>query len=285
MRDYPRAVAAKDTAVSLVCQQLSQAALFSSEKDMDSYLKRELMKLSYTPSYLHFGCSSGRMTSIAYNDALFQKGYLQNVAKRINLITAVTPESDSLQKELKSVRYQLSREYARQKAERRNVVELEDRANKMERALARTVSGYSEAVRQVQWNEVQASLLPHEAAIEFIRFQVLLPGETDSIMYAALIVSPEKSVPEYVPLFEERDLKKVFYDSHSGVSNVYDVRGIVVPRSTVKYTNLYPLLWKPLEEKLKGVTPYTIRRREYCTGLISMLYLKKMGGGLAIAFV
>ena len=46
----------------------------------------------------------------------------------------------------------------------------------------------------------------HEAAIEFIEFQYYNKKFTDSILYAALIVLPDDSIPKYVPLFEEKQL-------------------------------------------------------------------------------
>jgi hypothetical protein len=66
--------------------------------------------------------------------------------------------------------------------------------------------GYADALRQVKWQEVKASLKQSEAAIEFVHFRVNFPRRTDSIMYAALLVLPGAEQPKFIPLFEEKAL-------------------------------------------------------------------------------
>jgi hypothetical protein len=149
------------------------------------------------------------MACLAYDDALFQKGFVQTVARRLNLLSSATPEVDSINRQLKSCRYVLSKEYTKPLDERKNVAQLETKATELERQLARKVSGYAEAIRQVKWQQVQSALKPGEAAIEFIRFQVLLPEEKDSFMYAALVVKPGLVAPEYIALCEEKELDQL----------------------------------------------------------------------------
>jgi CHAT domain-containing protein len=242
-----------DTVVTLETNQLVSLSGFMSENDVSNYMVN-VQSSSYfqIPSYIYSGYFSDRMKAVAYDNALFIKGFLQNIARRLNLLIPDNTETDSIFQQLKFYRYQLSKEYSKPLIEQKDVNFLEEISNKLESQLARQVSGYSEAVRQVKWQEVQSTLKADEAAIEFLRFQVLLPKASDSIMYAALVLRPGMNTPEYVPLFEEKDLKKVFYDSISGISVAYNSRGIVVGKA-VNHVKLYPLLWKPLEQALNGV--------------------------------
>ena len=247
-----------DSTVQIVHDLLAQAAQFSSEKDLGFYQSKENKKLSYIPSYLQSGKFSGKMACIAYDDALFQKGFLQSVARRSNLMTSSAPEADSLLRLLRSLRFQLSKEYVKPISERKRVSELEYKANSLESTITRLVSGYIQVLPHVRWEEVQASLRPDEAAIEFLRFQILFPDVTDSIIYAALIIRPGFNAPKYVPLCDENTLDAMLLKDGARkqeyVEQLYKAlsRGIVVGGQK-KSTSLYQLLWKPLEESLQGV--------------------------------
>ncbi len=195
---------------------------------------------------------------LVYDDALFQKGFLQTVARRLNTLAGATPEADSLSKLLKSYRANLSKEYTDSVISRQKIVDLEEKADATERQLARTVAGYAEALKQVKWQEVQAALKPDEAAVEFLRFTVQLPNKSDSVRYAALLLRPGDPAPIYIDLCEEQELGILVVQNTTRkseyVERLYQLNGRgLVPGSREKSRSLYELVWKPLERHLQGV--------------------------------
>jgi CHAT domain-containing protein len=183
-----------------------------------------------------------------YDNALFLKGFLQNAAIRVNHPTL--PDSSTTEQYylFKSLHRRLAAEYAKPIAERKNVEELENRANDLEKELARKIAGYGEALRQVKWQEVQAALKPGEAAIEFVHYQYWNKKETDSTLYAALVLRPGMAQPLFVPLFEEKQLESLLAPNGQTpdlfYKNLYSWEG--------KGQTLRQLVWQPLEAALSG---------------------------------
>jgi CHAT domain-containing protein/Flp pilus assembly protein TadD len=184
---------------------------------------------------------------ICYDNTLFYKGFLLTAAnqiKQLALSDSATTEKFNL---LKSYQRRLAAEYAKPIAERKNVAELEEKANEIEKDLARSVAGYGEAMRQVKWQEVQQVLRPGEAAIEFVHYRYYDKKETDSIMYAALLLRPGDEQPFFVPLCEARQLQShIEAQRLKSINNLYAYFGEGSP-------SLYTLLWSSLEPYLKGV--------------------------------
>ncbi len=84
----------------------------------------------------------------------------------------------------------------------------------------------------INWKNVQRGLGDDDIAIEFLDFPIY---NSDSTMYVALTLKNNYDCPRMVTLFEEKQLKAISED--------------------VYYTNTYvsDLIWKPLEEELKGI--------------------------------
>jgi CHAT domain-containing protein len=257
MGRYAEAEPLIDSTTQAVHKLLTSAVRFSSEKNLEDYLAQENPKLANIPSCLLSGQFSGHLNQIAYDNLLFQKGFLQNAARRLNVLTAATLEADSLYKLLKSYRFLLSKEYAKPIAERRNMAEMEEKANALESQLARSVAGFAQALQQVKWNEVQATLQPGEAAVEFLHFPVLFPKKSDSTMYAALIIRPGDSKPEFVAMFEEKQLTALLEktgDQAQATTNLYAATrsGDLLGQAPAYGTELYKLIWKPLDSLLQA---------------------------------
>lgn len=251
---YMEAESYIDAAMRTSHKKIHQSVLFLSEKDLGEYLKKESIQLDNIPIYLHSGHFSSRMAELAYDDALFQKGFLQTAARRLNTLTATNQEADSLSQLLASHRHRISREYTKPKVARNvEITELEERANAIEGQLARLVYGYAEAIQQVNWREVQASLKPNEIAIEFLRFKI----SRDTVLYGALLLRKGMEFPVYLKLCDERDFGTLMIQSierrESYVNQLYSAseRGIELSKKQVR--SLYDLLWRPVEPYLMGV--------------------------------
>jgi CHAT domain-containing protein len=96
-------------------------------------------------------------------------------------------------------------------------------------------------------------LSKNEAAIEFIRFRLFNNNWTDSIMYAALVLLPGENNAMFVPLCEEKQLKKILrFSNNTGkaaISYLYPAAGT----ETAVSSELYRLVWQPLQPFLNNI--------------------------------
>jgi tetratricopeptide (TPR) repeat protein len=113
MGQYGKAEPLIDAAMRVTHQNLRQSVQFLSEKDLGKYLDKESAALQHLPSYLHAGNFPISMAALTYDDALFQKGFLQTAARRLNTLTITSLEADSLARLLSSYRKRLSAEYTK----------------------------------------------------------------------------------------------------------------------------------------------------------------------------
>ncbi len=112
------------------------------------------------------------------------------------------------------------------------------------------------------YKDVQAKLQENEVAVEFFDFKyqtTTLPA--DSTMYYALILR-HKGDPSVIPLFEEKELIKLFdetrfykHDSKTNAPILSDEQTVKSRYNKENGKKLYDLIWKPLENAqiLRGV--------------------------------
>ncbi|MCB9297322.1 MAG: tetratricopeptide repeat protein [Lewinellaceae bacterium] len=232
---------------------LVRASHHLSEREMAAYANTFAQRQGLSLSFTH---SKRRLAKSNYDDALFYKGFLLNATQHVGRLAVAEPASRDIYHRLKGYHRRLAAEYAKPVAERQNTGELEEKANALEKELARTVAGFGEALRQVTWQEVQAALQEGEAAVEFIHYQYHGPAPADSILYAAFVLRPGDEQPHFVPLFEEKMLGSLFPskdEAQAGtfLTQAYASRGIT-PTPRNDYPNLYELVWQPLDSLLAG---------------------------------
>lgn len=244
---------------------LIKAIRHLSERELASYIAKFTNKLNRNFS---FDQTQTGISDASYDNILFHKGFLLNANLRINHLTLSDPAAAENYNRLKTCHRRLAAEYAKPTAERKNVAELEEKANTLEKELTRSVAGFGEALRQVNWQEVQAALKPGEAAIEFIRFHYHNPYQTDSTLYAALLLLPARASlpagawqagakagsdpnpnsPAFIPLFEEKQLDALLAPlAGQGSGGLNELYGGKAGQS------LYRLLWSPIEPHLTDV--------------------------------
>jgi CHAT domain-containing protein len=94
-----------------------------------------------------------------------------------------------------------------------------------------------------------------QAAVEFVHFERYRGSfNTDSVVYAAFVITKQDSVPSFITLCGEEQLQKLLTTNNS-ISNQKSLsRGIISPTDSKpgKLDSIYQLIWKPLEAKLKG---------------------------------
>ncbi len=232
---------------------IERAAGYSSEPEMNRYLQKFQQNTAefYAFAQAH---PTAETAGEAFDDALFYKGFLLNtsiqIRNRANADTATT----RLFETLRGYRLRLSGQYSLPLAGRDSnlMADLETRVNWLEKELARTVVGYSEALRQGHWQEVKAALKPGEAAIEFIQY----PGynaqgkPTGSMQYAALVLRPEEKAPRFVALFEEQDLTSLLQGVSGG--NYRKINRLYAAGAQGQKT-LNELIWSKITPHLSGI--------------------------------
>ena len=249
---------------SLAQKNYQNAALYSSEFDLLAYQKLYSKELNHYFSFVADQPFGSFLVDQACNTALLTKNFL--LESKLRLQNAVA-QSDSATIDVYhrwlGTQRRLAAEYAKPGAERKNVAAMETRANDFEKQLVRSVNGFGEVRRQVTWQEVQQTLQPHEAIIEFIHFRYYSPNgkNTDSTYYAAFLLKPAWPQPLMVGLFEEKAIQPLL---NSANTQLYAARGdkkrgqpeksegIVV--GIGESASLYQLIWQPLDSLLQGAT-------------------------------
>jgi CHAT domain-containing protein/Tfp pilus assembly protein PilF len=242
--------------------RLVNATSFLSGQELSQYVATFQNNGNLLSAYIlarqALGRQYGILPSLAYDHALFFKGFLMTSASRLNSPSIYSPESKEINLRLKGYRRRLAAEYTKPIIERKDIAELEEKANMAEKELTRTVAGYAEALQQVKWQEVQAALPDASLALEFTHFNVNFPQSTDSTVYAALLLRPGAEQPIFIPLFEEKELHHLLDGDRERkadyVNELYARadRGMVKLGSQIK--SLYDLIWSKMEAAgLEGI--------------------------------
>ncbi len=249
--------------IDLDQSMLISSTKFLSETELTRYIVNFKEKSDNLYSYQFAlkkgssGSPSNILPSLLFNNTLFYKGFLMNTSKKISILTNFNPKALAIKADLNSYRRRLSVEYSKPIAERKGVADLEEKANLAEKELVRSVTNYGDAVRQLQWKEVQTFLKKEEAAVEFVSFKLSFPKITDSIIYAALVIKPDNNQPVFIPLFEEKSLDSLLNNKSDRkadyVNSLYTLadRGVTINDGPKK--SLYEIIWKPLEKALTGI--------------------------------
>lgn len=186
--------------------------------------------------------------SLAYDNTLFFNGLILENTRRLS---AETQRADSLTRQTydywQDCRRFLAAQYAKPLAERKRIAELEEKAQNLEKDLARRLAAFG-SVRLVPGRQaVQNALRPGEAAIEFIHYR---PAASGSTQYAALVLLPGTDAPQWVPLFEEKQLAALLQTDAKPQAAFY--HDLYAPDK--KGSRLYDLIWKSAADKLFGAT-------------------------------
>ncbi|MCX6165591.1 MAG: CHAT domain-containing protein, partial [Ignavibacteriae bacterium] len=172
-----------------------------------------------------------------------------NIRKRITESNDI--ELNEKYNKLLSLRTKIGKAYTlsleEQKKKEINLTELEASANELEKEISLKSEDFKSEVesREIKYIDIQKALKQNETAIEFLDFKYFDKNWTDTIYYCALIIRPDLENPILISLCTLDELKK--YLSGSSESNNSYVK------NDEKSNGLYKLIWKPLEEYLKGI--------------------------------
>lgn len=243
---------------------LTDAVSFLSEEELFAYTSTfERDQAILYASLQHRwdqGWETQNLSGIGYNLALFQKGFLQMAASRLNLLASQTPATQKLSETLKGFKRRLNEEMTEPIADRDAILitELKDSITFSEKQLARLLAGESELLQPADWKDIQAALAPGEAAIEFVQFERRLFNRSDSVQIAALVLKPGMEVPLYIPLTEQQALVRYLADKTERKADYVNKLYAWADRGLVQEADsqvaVLDLIWTPLASHLEDVT-------------------------------
>ncbi len=120
-------------------------------------------------------------------------------------------------------------------------------ANQQEKELLEKSANYRNLKEQqnINWEQIQKNLLATETAIEFVRFRYVDDLVNYQYYYAAMLLNPQDSIPVFIKLFDERDLKIALNNFVYRASGYYNTNTVIEKNST-QSKSIFQLLWQPL---------------------------------------
>jgi len=229
-----------------------------SERELQKYLGLFATKQDKLLSFA-FKTTSPLTEQVLFDNCLFYKGFLQYAISHSKRLALNNPLTEEKYQELKVIERLLINHYSAPINEQDpNVIhELENQKTNLEKDLASKIKGYENAHRQVTWQEVQTTLKPHEAVIEFIRFENFGRELKDSILYAALLLKQGMSSPKAILLFDEHALDFIMLRNEGRkadyVNKLYTLADRGAQAVELPNKSLFELIWKPLQNDLSGI--------------------------------
>ncbi len=235
-----------------------------SEKEKGSYLANNVSLNNTNNSFLY---NNTNVTSSFYKENYNLQLLLKSLSlsDTKNSLEAVRNSKDTAINKLlvqwQNDKISLSKQYALPVTSRKaGLKELETETENLEKDLSRKSSVFrkQQNAARISMKDVQNSLQQDEVAIEFVSFKLYNKKWTDSTIYAAYIVNKKDPVPQFVPLFEEKQLQQLLDDSRKisrTPAKFFYGDGVFAPKdkSTRQGEALCKLIWQPLEPYLTGV--------------------------------
>ncbi len=227
---------------------------FLSEKELLEYL-RQREPAFILPFALLWNYKTPKLIQAAYNSRLLFKGVTIQNTNGLNRQLSQSKDSllIKLWKDYKINKSLLNRVLTQPVATRTlNVDSFNNIVNQQEKELLRQSAEYRNMKDKlnITWQDVRNNLKYNEAAIEFVSFRY---GLSDTMLNtAAMLIRPNDTVPFFIKLFEEGELKMAL--------NNFAYKALVINSNTKKNNehnilkktkkNIYNLLWQPLETYL-----------------------------------
>jgi CHAT domain-containing protein/Flp pilus assembly protein TadD len=261
--EYARAEPLSILSSTKTLEHITSTFAVLSEKEKGNYLssKESVTEISNNILY-HYPQASPALRTNNFNLQLALKSL--SLADTKNMINAVRNSKDSAIKKLFSNwmagKNYLAKQYSLPVSKRDpDLLQIEAKTEEFEKELSRRSIHFrnQQSAISVSVTDVQKNMQEDEAAIEFVSFSLYNKQWTDSVIYAACILRKNDAAPVFVPLFEERQLQRL-YDSAGRSATMAAktfYRGLIVKEnaSTITGESLYKLIWQPLEPYLSGI--------------------------------
>lgn len=230
---------------------------FTSEKEKTNYFKNAYGDNTLFNSFAYSQKNGDLAYTISFLSRNLILSSLQQLKKSVN--TSKDPQLLSDYEKWIFEKKQLAAAYSNGNPES-ELKEREEITNLLEKKLAVASKDFQNDRQLLDWKQIRSALHKEEAAIEFIEFPYHNgKRSTDSVYYAALVLRKEATVPEFIPLFEKKQLDSVLAitgntGSNSNVTSLYTLRGGELENNaTGLQQSVYDLVWKPLERSMTGI--------------------------------
>jgi CHAT domain-containing protein/lipopolysaccharide biosynthesis regulator YciM len=196
----------------------------------------------------------------AYQAELIIKGGILNSSQLLRSLLKQQSDSTILAKgkEWASLKRNLGKAYSENRS-KFQIDSLKKALSLCEDNLIHLIPALQNISQSVSYQAIQKNLPPQTALLEFVAFRYHNAQKwTDSIVYGVLIVKSGAVDPQFVPLFEEKQLKNLLQTikPEELYSSRGKSRGQKMNTDDVKLLpsyELYNLVWKPLESSLKNI--------------------------------
>lgn len=223
--------------IQLFREELSHS-LISAANYWDNYQKCFYLELPY---FAFRNSVFDDLLMTTYDGLLASKGFLLNAETELRKLIMEKGDKDAIalydelsnnKERLDSLRHSATFDADELKQVEEDYKDLSDRLVQKSRVFGNYINNLS-----ISWQDVQSKLGKRDIAIEFME----VPISADSTVYCALTLKKGYSAPHFFELFDLKDLNalKAKYARKDG--RIYEDE------------KLYNLVWKPLEEELKGV--------------------------------
>ncbi|MDP1803248.1 MAG: CHAT domain-containing protein [Bacteroidota bacterium] len=241
-------------AISITNENIKKDFISLSEKEKEFYFSKKSRFYSFFYSFAKTRKKENPgITQEVYNSIIKNKGLLLKSSTAMR--SAILKSSDTLliskYNKWLTLNKELTRIYSTEVSKRKQNPEiLEKQANDLEKELVKSSQIFSdvEKLQNLNWRDVQKSLKPKEAAIEFIHFAE--GKRKDTITYCALLITQKSKYPEMIELFYEKELIKLL--GNKSETNESYITGMYGKRTETN-SKLYDLIWKPIEKSLTGI--------------------------------
>ena len=199
---------------------------------------------------------TNNLLSLSYNFRLLFSGV--SIQNTTNLNKSISKLKDSvlfdLFKNFKSNKSLISKTVSQPIAQRDfNIDSLIIVADRQEKKLIRSSADYRNSKDRLNltWDKIRNNLKPNETSIEFVKFNYFDKSEEGINQYAAIILRPIDTVPIFVNLCNENQLKEALKQfAYKTSSNTRGNSNKSNAPSSSSSTDLYKLFWQPLEKYL-----------------------------------
>jgi CHAT domain-containing protein len=262
MKEYKKAEPLFLSSSNTLLQNIASTFSILSEKEKGNYLEYNREIIDCNNSFLYTGPAAS--AAIAENNYNLELGFKSlSLADTRNMLEQVRNSKDTAVKRIfnqwVAAKKALAKQYAAPSSGKTiDLKTIEAETENLEKELNRRSAVFSSQQKtlRVTMQDVQKGLADDEAAVEFIKFKLYNNKWTDSVMYAAYVLRKNDKAPQFIPLCEKKQLQKLFDSAGTTASTLVKnfYRGMDIKSKGAKLgTDLYKLIWEPLEPFLKGV--------------------------------
>ncbi|TAF31073.1 MAG: tetratricopeptide repeat protein, partial [Cytophagales bacterium] len=238
LKQYDKALPLIKKACSLSKDMIAKNFSFLSEKEKADYYKSQIEE--GFNKFNAFAITQTDLNAELYDQQLFSKGILLNTSQKMKSRILNSKDSSLIAtyNQWTNLRFALAKyaqmEKAMLEATKVNLDSLENLANSLEKELARQSEAFASITdnKVPTWQDVQKLLKKNQAAIELVRInkfgiaktvidtsaqkvngkfpEYKVHGLTDTIYYAALIITAKSKTPELVLLKNGNDLEMLY---------------------------------------------------------------------------